>query len=151
VEREFPILLVEDNRDDVFFVQRAFYTAQIKHPLFTVEDGEQAMEYLSGTGRYTDRTVYPMPRLILADLKMPRVNGFDLVAWIRKAPHCRFIPIVILSSSALPGDVNRAYIVGANAYMIKPADATSLQRLFQTIADFWVAGETVELPRAAGQ
>jgi CheY-like chemotaxis protein len=142
VNKNFPILLVEDNPDDVFFVERAFHTAQIQHPLFTVGDGHGAINYLSGSAEYADRSVYPLPRLVLADLKMPRVSGFDLIEWMRKDKDCRLMPIVVLSSSALPADVNRAYALGANAYMVKPADARSLERLFQTIAEFWLAGET---------
>jgi CheY-like chemotaxis protein len=142
---------VEDNPDDVFFIERAFQKAAIKHPLFVVADGQQAMDYLSGKGEYADRTVYPMPRLILADLKMPKVNGFELVEWMRNDRNCRLLPIIILSSSALAGDVNRAYGAGANAYMIKPADAQSLQRLFQTIAEFWVAGETPAIRESCGE
>jgi CheY-like chemotaxis protein len=150
MDHNFPILIVEDNRDDVFFVQRAFHTAQIKHPLFSVEDGQQAIEYLSGKGRYADRIVYPMPRLILCDLKMPKVSGFELVEWTRKDKRCKLVPIIILSSSALAADVNRAYQLGANAYMIKPADAQSLQQLFRTIANFWVAGEIADVREPCG-
>jgi CheY-like chemotaxis protein len=141
VNKTFPILLVEDNPDDIFFVQRAFHTAHIKHPLLTVTDGQQAIHYLRGEGEYADRSVYPVPQLVLADLKMPCVSGFDLIEWMRKDRHFRLMPIIVLSSSALSADVNHAYALGANAYMVKPADARSLERLFQTIAEFWIAGE----------
>lgn len=145
--KDFPILLVEDNPDDAFFVQRAFHTAEIRHPLFTVPDGQQAISYLKGAGRYGDRAIYPMPRLVLADLKMPVVTGFDLIQWMREHSATRVVPIVVLSSSALPQDVNRAYGLGANAFMVKPADPRALDRLFRTIAQFWIAGET-PVPRA---
>jgi CheY-like chemotaxis protein len=141
MNRYFPILLVEDNPDDVFFVQRAFHTGEIKHPLFTVEDGKEAIDYLSGHGDYADRSVYPVPHLVLADLKMPGVSGFDLIDWMRKDKGCKLMPIIVLSSSALTADVNRAYALGANAYMVKPADARALERLFKTIAEFWMTGE----------
>ena len=146
MDRNFPILLVEDNPDDAFFIQRAFHTAHIKHPLFTVGNGREAIDYLSGKEQFGDRAVYPLPQLVLADLKMPQASGFDLVEWMRTMPHCKLIPIIILSSSALPSDVNRAYALGANAYMVKPADAESLRRLFQTIADFWAATPPPEKP-----
>jgi CheY-like chemotaxis protein len=141
MNKHFAILLVEDNADDVFFVQRAFDSAHIKHPLFTVEDGHEAIDYLSAKGRYADRKVYPVPQLVLADLKMPGISGFDLIDWMRKDKAYRLMPIIVLSSSSLAADVNRAYALGANAYMVKPADARSLERLFQTIADFWITGE----------
>lgn len=146
--KNFPILLVEDNVDDAFFIQRAFHTAEIRHPLFTVGDGQQAIDYLTGAGRYSDRAVYPMPRLVLADLKMPEVSGFDLIQWMRNNPPTKLVPIVVLSSSALPQDVNRAYTLGANAYMVKPADARALDRVFRTMAEFWLAGETPSPMRA---
>jgi CheY-like chemotaxis protein len=76
------------------------------------------------------------------DLKMPRLNGFDVIGWMRRHYPWKLTPIIILSSSALPQDVNRAYELGANAYMVKPADYRALERLFRTIADFWNAGET---------
>jgi CheY-like chemotaxis protein len=141
VKSTFPILLVEDNDDDVFLVRRAFHTVKIPHPLFTVTDGQKAIDYLSGKDSYADRSVYPFPRLVLADLKMPGVDGFDLIRWIRHDRNMRLIPIIILSSSALPEDVNRAYTLGASAYMVKPADPRALERLFGTIAEFWIAGE----------
>jgi len=139
--KTFPILLVEDNPDDVFLIERAFHVVQIEHPLFTVSDGQQAIDYLSGKGRYDDRSVYPFPRLILADLKMPGVTGFDLIRWIRQDANMRLVPVIVLSSSSLPEDVNRSYMLGANAYMVKPPDPRALERLFGTIAQFWSAGE----------
>jgi CheY-like chemotaxis protein len=148
MKRSFPILLVEDEPDDVFFVERAFHTADIKHPLFTVGDGQEAIHYLSGKGKYADRAAYSLPQLVLADLKMPRLTGFDLIEWMRKDEQCRLVPIIILSSSGLPADVNRAYALGANAYMVKPAEARALERLFQTIAEFWLAGEKPEIKHA---
>ena len=146
--KSFPILLAEDNADDAFFIQRAFHTAEIRHPLFTVGDGQQAIDFLSGPGRYADRAVYPMPHLVLADLKMPGVSGFDLIQWMRNNPSTKLVPVVVLSSSALPQDVNRAYALGANAYMVKPADARALDRVFRTMAEFWLAGETPSPIRA---
>jgi CheY-like chemotaxis protein len=140
-----PILLVEDNPDDVFLFNRALGKAQRPHPLHVVIDGQEAIDYLSSTGKYSDRNAFPLPGLILLDLKMPRVTGFDVLRWIRSDGAARLIPVIVLSSSALTDDVNRAYALGANAYMVKPADATALERLIQTISDFWHAGEKPDL------
>jgi len=137
----FPILLVEDSPDDVFFIQRAFHTAQIEHPLFTVSSGQQAIDYMKGQPPYTDRSVYPLPCLVIADLKMPGISGFDLIQWMRADAYAKRVPILILSSSSLSNDVNTAYALGANAYMVKPADPRALERLLRTIAEFWTAGE----------
>jgi CheY-like chemotaxis protein len=142
MEANFPILLVEDDPNDVWLVKHAFQSANISNPLRIVSDGQEAIDYLKGNGAYGDRGAFPLPRLVLLDLKMPRLNGFDVIAWMRRHYPWKLTPIIILSSSALPQDVNRAYELGANAYMVKPADYRALERLFRTIADFWNAGET---------
>jgi len=148
-------LLVEDSPDDTFLVQRAFKSAGLSHPLFAVEDGSQAIAYLSGKGPYADRKVYPLPRLVICDLKMPRVTGFEVIEWMRKDGFAKLVPIIVMSSSALPQDVNREYELGANAYMVKPADFRALERLIRTIAEFWNVGEKPvlewrPLPQALG-
>ena len=142
MEANFPILLVEDDPNDVWLVKHAFQSAGISNPLRIVNDGQEAIDYLKGIGAYSDRGAFPLPKLVLLDLKMPRLNGFDVIGWMRRHYPWKLTPIIILSSSALPQDVNRAYELGANAYMVKPADYRALERLFRTIADFWNAGET---------
>jgi CheY-like chemotaxis protein len=142
MEANFPILLVEDDPNDVWLVKHAFQSAHISNPLRIVNDGQEAIDYLKGSGAYGDRGAFPTPKLVLLDLKMPRLNGFDVIGWMRQHYPWKLTPIIILSSSALPQDVNRAYELGANAYMVKPADYRALERLFRTIADFWNAGET---------
>jgi CheY-like chemotaxis protein len=137
----FPVLLVEDAPDDVWLVKRAFASAGLQHPLFAVEDGGQAIDYLCGKGQYADRKAFPLPRLVIADLKMPRVDGFQLIKWMRDDIYARMIPIIVMSSSALAQDVNRAYELGANAYMVKPANFLALEQLMTTIARFWDAGQ----------
>jgi CheY-like chemotaxis protein len=113
--------------------------------LQVVADGQEAIDYLNNTGKYSDRNAFPLPDLIILDLKMPRVSGFDVLQWIRNDGLARLIPVIVLSSSALTADVNRAYTLGANAYMVKPAEAVALERLIQTISDFWHAGEKPDL------
>ncbi len=94
------ILLVEDQENDVFFLERAFKQAQIGNPLFRVRDGEEAIAYLSGTGAFADRTKSPWPDLMLLDLKMPRKDGFEVITWVREQPGpLRRLPIVVLTSS----------------------------------------------------
>src|SRR4030095_15858938 len=142
MEANFPILLVEDDPNDVWLVKHAFQSANISNPLRIVNDGQEAVDYLRGHGSFGDRHAFPMPKLVLLDLKMPRLHGFDVIGGMRRNYPWKTTPIIILSSSALPQDVNRAYELGANAYMVKPADYRALERLFRTIADFWTAGET---------
>jgi CheY-like chemotaxis protein len=140
-----PLLLVEDNPDDVFLFTRALSKAKRPHPLHVVASGYEAIDYLSGAGKHSDREAFPLPELIMLDLKMPGVSGFEVLKWIRSDGMARLIPVIVLSSSALTEDVNHAYSLGANAYMVKPANADALERLIQTISDFWYAGEKPDL------
>src|SRR6267154_5919432 len=106
----FAVLLVEDDLNDVFLVKRAFKSAHIPNPLQIVTDGEEAINYLRGDGKYADRGAYPLPKLIVMDIKMPRLSGFDVLEWVKgDGKPLRRIPIVIVSSSDNPEDINRAY------------------------------------------
>ena len=137
-EKQFTVLLVEDDLNDIFLVKRAFKVAHIHHPLQVVTDGVEAIQYLSGEGKYADRAAYPLPRLIVMDIKMPRSTGFEVLEWVKgDGRPLRRIPIVIVSSSDNPADINRAYELGANAYMVKPMDYRAVEHLFQTINHYW--------------
>ena len=136
--KQFTVLLVEDDLNDIFLVKRAFRTARIPNPLQVVTDGEEAISYLRGEGKYADRETYPLPRLIVMDIKMPRRSGFDVLAWVKgNSQPLRRIPVIIVSSSNSPADINRAYELGANAYMIKPMDYRAVEHLFESITQYW--------------
>jgi len=135
--KEFTVLLVEDDLNDIFLVKRAFKKAQIKNPLQVVTDGEEAIQYLRGEGKYANRQIYPWPKLIVMDIKMPRKTGFEVLEWVKHDGPLRRIPIVIVSSSNNPADINRAYELGANAYMVKPVDFRAVEHLFQSITQYW--------------
>src|SRR5688572_4680933 len=94
-----PLLLVEDNEDDVFIMKRALEGAGVKNPLFVVEDGRQAIDYLQGTGKFADRQLFPLPALVFLDLKLPYVSGFEVLTWIREQPLLSSVVIVVLTSS----------------------------------------------------
>jgi CheY-like chemotaxis protein len=112
--------------------------AQIPTPLQVVTDGEDAMAYLEGEGKYADRDIFPLPQLIVMDIKMPRKTGFDVLAWVKgNEQPIRRIPIVIVSSSNNPSDINRAYELGANAYMVKPVNFRAVEHLFSSITHYW--------------
>ena len=132
------ILLVEDRADDILLVRKAFERGAINHPLQVVRDGEEAMRYLAGEGRYSNRDEYPLPDLILVDLKMPRVDGFELVKWIRRQPGFSNIPIVVLTSSDAIRDVNRAYALGANSFLVKPLDFDNFVETAKTLKKYWL-------------
>lgn len=132
------VLLVEDDLNDIFLVKRAFKTARIPHPLHVVTDGQEAINYLRGEGKYADREAHPLPKLIVMDIKMPVRSGFEVLEWVKTERHpLRRIPIVIVSASDSPADINRAYELGANAYMVKPMDFRAVERLFESITQYW--------------
>jgi CheY-like chemotaxis protein len=133
----FTVLLVEDDLNDIFLVKRAFKMARLGTPLQVVTDGEEAVAYLKGDGKYADRTAYPMPMLVVMDITMPRKSGFEVLEWIKTDGPLRRIPIVIVSSSDRPQDINRAYELGANAYMVKPVDFHAVEHLFEAITQYW--------------
>ena len=133
-------LLVEDSEADRNLVQRAFGLAGNNSTLRAVCDGIEATRYLRGDGDYADRKRFPVPDVILLDLKMPRFSGFDFLEWLHtEAPgDLRVLPVIVMSSSDEPADVRRAYALGANAYFIKPLDWDSLFQRIRTIYLFWV-------------
>ena len=136
---EFAILLVEDDLNDIFLVKRAFKRAEIPNQLQVVTDGEEAIRYLQGAGKYADRKLFPLPRLMVMDINMPRRTGFEVLDWIKSDGVLKRIPVVIVSASDQPSDINRAYELGANAYMVKPVDFVSVEHLFQSITHYWGA------------
>ena len=133
----FTILLIEDDPNDRLLVQRAFRRAGLPKPQ-TLGDGEQAVAYLSGTGDFSNRSQHPLPTLILLDLKMPRMDGFELLRWLRAHPDgLRHLPVVVLTSSAETPDIRRAYEVGANSYLVKPPTFDALQELVRVVSLYW--------------
>ncbi len=133
----FTVLLVEDDLNDIFLVKRAFKMANIQNPLQVATDGLEAIYYLRGQGKYADRESYPLPKLIVMDLKMPRKTGFEVLEWVKQDSLLRRIPVVIVSSSDNPADINRAYELGANAYMVKPVNFREVEHLFESITHYW--------------
>jgi CheY-like chemotaxis protein len=130
----FPtILLVEDNDDDVFAMQRALRKAQITFPVHVVTDGQKAIEYLSGTGQYADRNYYPLPALIFLDLKLPYVGGFEVLQWMRHQPLLSHLAVVVLTGSAEQSDRDRAEKLGAQSYVVKPAEPQQLHCLIDEL------------------
>jgi len=133
-----PILLVEDNPDDAELLEYAFRKAGIANPLLAVTDGDAAVEYVGGTGAYADRRRHPIPELILLDLKLPRRSGFEVLAFIRGQDATRHTPVVVLTSSSQPADIQRAYEAGANSYLVKPADLDTLIEMMRSLKAYWI-------------
>ncbi|MDB6058615.1 MAG: response regulator receiver protein [Verrucomicrobiales bacterium] len=133
-----PILLVEDNENDVFFMRRAFKRAEINNSLQVATDGQAAIDYLSGIGPFTDRHQFPLPCFILLDLKLPIKSGLEVLHWIRQQPQLRATVVVILTTSREPNDVVAAYGLGVNAFLVKPNDVSQLMQLVQALKVFWL-------------
>ncbi len=113
------LLVAEDDSNDVFIFKVAIKKATLPYQLHFVEDGGQAIDWFRGTGQYADRSQYPIPHVLITDLKMPRTSGFELLKWVRSQPTFASLPIIVLSSSDEPSDVTRAYSLSATSYFIK--------------------------------
>jgi CheY-like chemotaxis protein len=123
------VLLVEDSEDDQFIFSRAFKRAGGKNPVQTVSDGRAAVDYLGGQGGYADRARYPEPAVIFLDLKLPRLNGLEVLEWMRGQERFSARPVIVLTSSAENRDIGRARELGARSYLVKPPDSAMLVRI----------------------
>lgn len=142
---DFVVLLVEDDPDHVLLIQRAFSKANLVNPLRIVRDGEDAVAYLSGRDPYADRSRHPIPSLILLDLKLPRKSGLEVLAWLRGEAALKYVPVVVLSSSAETADIQKAYALGVNSYLVKPVNFGDLLEMVKSIGMYWMI-----LNRSAG-
>jgi len=134
------ILLVEDREDDVLIIARAFAEAKLDNEVRVVSDGETAIQYLKGEGQYADREKFPLPQLILLDLKMPKVDGFEVLRWVRQESQFKNVIVVVLTSSNAIRDVNLAYQLGANSFMVKPDDFQNVTAMAKFLRDYWLFG-----------
>lgn len=132
------MLLVEDEPNDVLLIQRAFRKAGVHAPMRVVNDGQAAMDYLAGHGVYADRVAYPLPALVLLDLKLPRKSGHEVLEWLRAQPALKRTPVVLLTSSKESMDIDRAYELGANSYLVKPVAFAELLNMARTLDLYWL-------------
>lgn len=132
------ILVVEDDPNDLLLIQRAFGKARILNPLQSVGNGDDAVAYLAGEGPFADRQRHPFPVLVLLDLKLPRRSGLEVLEWIRAQTGLKRLPVVVLTSSKQATDVNRAYDLGANSYLVKPVGFDSLLELVKSLEVYWL-------------
>lgn len=139
--KTFPILVLEDDENDAWLLERALRKSKISNPIHLVRDGEEGINYLAGRGKYADRLAYPLPGLIITDLKMPLLNGLEVLKWLRAHPDFRRIPTLVLTSSKQESDIANAYGFGANSYIVKPTSLEDLELLGRIVRDYWNACE----------
>src|SRR3954468_14221612 len=132
------VLHIDDDPNDTTLLQAAMRKADLPIHLQNVEDGEEAVAYLSGAGVFAERERHPIPALILLDLKMPRATGFEVLKWIRNHPEVGHLPVVVLSGSELQDDMRKAYLGGANSYLVKPIGFEALVSLVKNISAVWL-------------
>ena len=133
-----PVLAAEDDEGDAMLLRLAFKRADIPNPLVVVRDGHEAVEYLSGVAPFEDRAAFPLPALLLLDLKMPRLNGFDVLDWWRAQTELRDLPVIVLSSSSHENDIDKARKMGAREYIVKPHGFAELTTLIQELGRRWL-------------
>ncbi len=142
----YCILVAEDEDVDVFLLRRAFRRAALPHNLIDVPDGEKAIQYLKGCPPFDDRIKYPFPQLLLLDLKMPKLNGFDVLAWLASRPDMRDLPAVMLTSSPLEVDAKMAAKLGARDFLTKPNDLDEMIAIVKNVSERWLTKDAVSVP-----
>jgi CheY-like chemotaxis protein len=138
------ILQVEDDENDVFLLQHAMKKAGVTNAVQVVSDGQEAIDYLQGTGKFADREQFPFPEVVLLDLKLPYVMGLDVLKWIRTQPKIA-MAVVMLTASGEDHDIASAYRLGANGYLIKPTESSKLVEIVKALRDFWLIHNTQPL------
>lgn len=131
------ILVADDSDEDATILKRAFDKAGTSVPVLFVKDGQELIDYLAGADGFQDRAAHPMPRLLLLDLKMPKLDGFDVLRWLQKQPELRRLVVTVLSSSDQPKDINLAYDLGANSYVVKPGSIAGYSNIVEKLRDYW--------------
>ena len=139
------ILLAEDNEDDLLLMRRAIQKARLLNPVQVVRDGEQALDYLSGRGRFANRDRHPIPFLLLLDLHMPKQSGFDVLRWIRGQPELQRMKVAVLTSSSSERDYAKAMELGAHSYFAKPGSLDEFVHLMLRLHGYWVLVDDCEM------
>jgi len=134
-----PVLLVEDDVSDFRLIQRAFAKIRPTVPMIRLSHGDEAVAYLAGDAPYENRSLHPFPCVILLDIKLPRRSGFEVLEWIRSQESTlKRVPVIMLTSSNHHVDVNKAYELGVNSYLVKPSNNSELEQLVSTFREYWV-------------
>jgi CheY-like chemotaxis protein len=145
------ILIVDDDVNDLMFIEAAFKALGATSTVQTVNDGDEAIAYLNGDGKYADRRIFGYPDFVITDLKMPGTDGFGLLEHVRHNPESATIPTVMLSGSQDHDDIKKAYLLGANSYHVKPSSPTALRALARALHDYWMLCELPEVDERGKQ
>jgi two-component system response regulator len=146
VANNSTILLAEDNPDDVLLVRLAFKKAGFNNQIIAVDDGLQVIQYLKGEGAFADRQQCPLPGVLLLDLNMPKLNGLDVLSWIRRQPEHLALPVIMFTTSYFGQEINRAYELGANSFLTKPTDFREFISIVKQMAEFWLGATRLPEP-----
>lgn len=138
-----PILQVDDDANDVFLLQHALKKMGVANPVQVASDGQEAIDYLQGAGKFADRGRFPFPCLVLLDLKLPYVMGLDVLRWVRQQPGTTALTVIMLTASGSDADIAEAYCLGANAFLTKPSEERRLEEMVKAIKDFWLTHNTL--------
>ena len=137
-QEQAVIMVVDDRDDDLVLIRRAFERAHVLNPIVGISSGDEAILYLKGDGKYANRREFPLPELVLLDLKMPKTDGFEVLEWIRSQRGLSSIRVVVLTSSDQIKDVNRAYELGANSFITKPITPQQFTELANALSGYWL-------------
>jgi len=136
--QDVEILFVEDSMDDATLTMRALKKSGLTNRLHHVKDGAEALDFIYGRGEYSERNIMENPKLILLDLKMPKVSGIEVLASLKSAPATNGIPVVILTSSKEDPDVKKCYALGANSYIVKPVESENFFQAIKELGLYWM-------------
>jgi len=137
---DLPILLAEDDKNDIFLMRRAFDNAGFRNPLFVVHNGQEVIDYLQGSGDFQHRKKFPLPGLLLLDLKMPLLDGYDVLNWLRQKPQFEQLPVIVLTSSKIEPDLGKSRALGAHDYRVKPHSFGELVLMLDEVRKSWIEG-----------
>ena len=139
------ILVVEDDKNDQFLIERALRAAKVVGPIHFASDGDEAIAYFMGEGKFANRQTYAYPTFVMTDLKMPKVDGFGVLEFLKANPEWAIIPTVVFTASADRDDIKKAYMLGASSYHVKPHNPAALRELIGTLNAYWLTCEVPEV------
>lgn len=145
------ILVVDDSNSDLVLIENAFRSVGVKDPIHTLDSGSEAIAYMMGEGKYSDRGLYAYPTFITTDLKMPGTDGFAVLEYLQLNPAWAVIPTVVFTSSRDLDDIKKAYMLGASSYHVKPGSLDGLRRQLKVLHDYWMTCEVPEVDSAGRQ